>query len=59
MQKVEPDRQTNLKKTTMNYNDDLIEMCKDILFCYTGTGNAWETYSCFVWHKWSCHFAKH
>ena len=38
MQKVEPDQQTNLKKTTMDYNDDLIEMCKDILFCYTGTG---------------------
>lgn len=47
MQKVEPDQQTNLKKTTMDY-DDLIEMCKDILFCYTGTGSAWETYSCFV-----------
>ena len=48
MQKVEPDQQTNLKKTTTDYNDDLIEMGKDILFCYTGTGNAWETYSCFV-----------
>ena len=32
MQKVEPDQQTNLKKTTMDYNDDLIEMCKDIYF---------------------------
>ena len=39
-------RQTNLKTTTMDYNDDLIEMFKDILFCYTGS--AWETYSYFV-----------
>ena len=50
-------RQTNLKKTTMDYNDDFIEMFKDSLFWYTG--NAWETYSYFVWHKWSCHFVKH
>ena len=40
-------RQTNLKKTTMDYNDDdLIEMFKDLLFCYTG--NAWVTYSYIV-----------
>ena len=57
IQKAEPDKQTWRRPLCMNYNDDLIEMFKDILFCYTG--NAWETYSYFVWHKWSCHFAKY
>ncbi|CAH3196115.1 unnamed protein product [Porites evermanni] len=41
-------RQTNLKKTTMDYNDDdLIEMFKDLLFCYTG--NAWLFKESFSW----------